>query len=349
VKILSTFFITLILSSCVKLYEFEISSPCQKIMSNNPNEPIVTTVAGSGISGYKDGSSNEAKFSSLHDMAIDKEGNIYALDNSGIRKINKNGYVSTFVKKESISKLGSEYYSNIEIDNSNNIYLIYGSHSILKINPNGELTIFAGNPTINGDSDGKGTNARFYSIYDIVIDKEDNIFVTDRGNDRVRKINKSGEVTTLAGSDSSDLKDKTDLNSKIIRPQEIKIDSENNIILKDDFAIRKISNGVISTIKQLIVINELTKKRINVDEFNEYTKSIFGTNDDKGNNYYISNNRIKKMTSDGKISDFAGVGTGCIDGSVSKAKFNAPSKIIYNNGVLYILDLGSNRVRKIKI
>lgn len=338
-KILSTFFLALVLSSCVKIYEFEISSPCEKIMSNNPNEPIVTTVAGSGIFGYKDGSSNEAQFSHLNDMAIDKEENIYVLDNSGIRKINKNGYVSTFVKKESFLKLGSEFYSDIEIDNSNNIYLIYGSHSILKINPNGELTIFAGNPKINGFSDGNGINARFNSIYDMAIDKEGNIFVTDTGNDRVRKINKSGEVTTLAGSDSSDLKDKNDLNSKLIRPQEIKIDSENNIILKDDFAIRKISNGVISTIKNFMNINDIR----------DYIQSIFGTNDDKGNTYYISNNKIKKMTNDGKTSDFAGVGTGCIDGSVSKSKFNYPSKIIYNNGVLYILDSGSNRVRKIKI
>ena len=55
------------------------------------------------------------------------------------------------------------------------------------------------------------------------------------------------------------------------------------------------------------------------------------------------------MTNEGYITDFAGIGTGCIDGSASKAKFNSPSKIIYYNGTIYISDSRSNRIRKIRI
>ena len=44
-----------------------------------------------------------------------------------------------------------------------------------------------------GNEDGKGTLARFQQLAGIVSDIEGNLFVTDFGNDRIRKISKEGK------------------------------------------------------------------------------------------------------------------------------------------------------------
>ena len=340
-KKLSAFLLTLLLSACVQVYEFEISTPCEKIISNNSNEPIVTTIAGNGIYGYKDGLASEAQFAGLRDMVIDKSGNIYVLDNSGIRKIEINGIVSTFVKKENIQGYTKNtYFRNIEIDNDNNIYFIYErnyeGNAIGKINQKGESIIFAGNPNSNGFSDGNRTEAKFYAISDIAIDQNDNIFVIE--SYKIRKINKSGEVSTIV--DGSYYGSNDGIFSKVTfqKPYNIKIDSENNIFLIDNNSILKISNGIVSTFKAKFFEND----------YYNYNDEISYIIDKQGNFYFTNNNTIKKMTPDGKINDFAGTGTGCIDGSASKAKFNSPL-LIYNNDVIYILDINSNRIRKFKI
>ena len=88
--------------------------------------------------------------------------------------------------------------TSIAVDSSGNTYLTeLGLSSVRKISPAGVVTVFAGDALNSGDTDGVGTEARFSNPGAITIDRDDNIYVLDKG---VRKITPSGLVTTIPGS-----------------------------------------------------------------------------------------------------------------------------------------------------
>jgi len=71
----------------------------------------------------------------------------------------------------------------------------------------------------------------------------------------------------------------------------------------------------------------------------------------------MNNNRIRKITSDGKVSTFTGAATsagigggGFADGKLDVAKFNSPNDIFYHRGTkkFFVADTGNNRIRVIE-
>lgn len=97
---------------------------------------------------------------------------------------------------------------------------------------------------------GTKTNARFKNPNGIVADSQNNIYVVDKGNNCIRKIDSNGVVTTLAGSRTPGLLNGTGTNAKFFSPSGIDIDSFGNLYIADtsNNCIRKIdSNGVVTT------------------------------------------------------------------------------------------------------
>ncbi|MNK05820.1 IPT/TIG domain protein [compost metagenome] len=85
--------------------------------------------------------------------------------------------------------------SGITVDSKGNVYV--GSlNRIHKITPGGVVTTFAG-ASEAGAVDGEGTSARFSSIGGLTVDENDNLFVADRFNARIRKITPQGIVSTV--------------------------------------------------------------------------------------------------------------------------------------------------------
>ena len=142
----------------------------------------------------------------------------------------------------------------ISADKVGNLYVI-DANAVRKISPNLTVTIFAGNPTFSGSSN--GTNALFYVPVDIAVDKNGYIYVADLGNYAVRKISPSGVVSTLAGNGSSGYIDATGANAEFMNLNGIAVDSSGNVYVSDygtynsqtRYVIRKITaDGVVSTL-----------------------------------------------------------------------------------------------------
>ncbi|MCE7996898.1 MAG: hypothetical protein HEP71_33360, partial [Roseivirga sp.] len=171
---------------------------------------VVTTIAGSGRSGSVDGTGTDASFNRPYGIAVDASGNVYIGDTNSnkIRKISPSGVVSTFAGsgiRGSVDSSGTAASFNgprgLAIDASGNVYVADGgNYRIRKISPAGVVSTFAGGS--RGSIDGIGTNARFYSVSDMAIDALGNVYVTDGSDRKIRKIDPSGVVTTLAGSGS---------------------------------------------------------------------------------------------------------------------------------------------------
>ncbi|NIP92794.1 MAG: hypothetical protein GWO24_04740, partial [Akkermansiaceae bacterium] len=88
----------------------------------------------------------------------------------------------------------------LAVDAAGNIYLAErDTHKILRIDPAGTVTDFAGSG-VAGFADGPGATAQFDHPVDIAIDALGNLYVADELNHRIRKVTPAGEVSTMAGS-----------------------------------------------------------------------------------------------------------------------------------------------------
>jgi streptogramin lyase len=86
------------------------------------------------------------------------------------------------------------------VDNSGSIYVgdVF-NHAIRKVTPQGVVTTLAGLPGTFGSADGTGSDARFYFPSQVAVDTTGNVYVTDGGNNTIRRVTPEGVVTTLAG------------------------------------------------------------------------------------------------------------------------------------------------------
>jgi sugar lactone lactonase YvrE len=90
--------------------------------------------------------------------------------------------------------------AGMDTDNDGNIYVAdINNHCIRKITPDGTVTTLAGKPGVAGNVNGQGTAALFDHPTGLVVDKDNNVFVTDTWNWALRKITPGGTVSTVLG------------------------------------------------------------------------------------------------------------------------------------------------------
>jgi sugar lactone lactonase YvrE len=221
---------------------------------------VVTTLAGAGTAGSTDATGTAASFNFPTGVAVDGSGNIYVADqaNNKIRKITSGGVVTTFAGSGTMASTdgtgtGASFYypSDIAIDGSGNLFVLESANNtIRKITPGGVVTTFAGSSTA-GSTDATGTAARFNNPECIAIDGSGNLYVTDYGNNKIRKITSAGVVTTLAGSGTSATVDGTGTGASFNAAYGVEVDASGNVYIGEYYGetIRKITSaGVVTTL-----------------------------------------------------------------------------------------------------
>ncbi len=176
---------------------------------------IITTIAGTGVEGYS-GDGGPAKAAMLgylgSNMARDMSGNIYIpdYDNSRIRKVDSRGIITTIAGTGVAGYSGDGgpateamvLPSGIAVDQIGNIFFTdsYYNH-VRKIDSSGIITTIAGTGYggYSGDG-GPATAAHLDNPSNLAVDPNGNIYVVDTENTRIRKIDSSGIITTIAGT-----------------------------------------------------------------------------------------------------------------------------------------------------
>ncbi|MFH1352591.1 MAG: LamG-like jellyroll fold domain-containing protein [bacterium] len=332
---------------------------------------IITTVAGTGSSGYSGdgGSATSAQLNLPCGVTADDSGNVYIADrnNHRVRKVNTSGTITTIAGNGSAGYSGDGgtatsaqlYFPfGVAVDSSGNVYIAdYGNNRIRKINTSGIITTIAGNGSggYSGD-DGSATSAQLYYPAGVAVDGSGNIYIADYYNHRIRKVDLSGYITTIAGNGSAGYSGDggTATSAQLYYPAGVAVDGAGNIYIAD------YNNKCIRKINTSGIINTIAGTGTGGYSGDDGTATSAQLNDPRGvvtdssGNVYIadsSNNRIRVISTSGIITTIAGTGTSGYsgdDGAATSAQLNWPTGIaITSSGNIYIADATNNRIRKL--
>ena len=220
----------------------------------------ISTIAGTGICGYSGdgGPATQAMVSSPQAVVADRNGNLFIADagNSVIRKIDASGTITTFLTVYTYPN-GAEAARAVAlaIDGDGNLYASDGVSVIWKITPSGSTTIVAGvifNLGYNGDGI-PATQAWLFLPFGLAIDQAGNLYIDDWLNQRIRKVDTGGIISTVAGNGTQGFSGDGGpaTAAQLSLPADVAVDAKGNIYIADwiNFRVREVNRkGIIQTL-----------------------------------------------------------------------------------------------------
>ncbi|HXB40671.1 MAG TPA: T9SS type A sorting domain-containing protein [Bacteroidia bacterium] len=341
--------------------------------SSKAQTPIINTIAGTpGVAGYS-GDNGAATLATLNfptKVASDALGNIYFADNANnaIRKVATTGIITTIAGNGTAGYSGEGGLATsavintpwgVAVHNGDIYFCDQGNQIIRKIDGGtGIISLVAGTPGVSGYSGDSGlaTSATLNSPTGLAVDNAGNIYITDDYNNRVRKVNTSGIITTFAGIGVGGFSGDNGpaYSAQISFPAGISADVNGNIYISDNNnqRIRKINtSGIITTVAGN---GTAGYNGDGIPATTAYLNSPWDAVADAAGNIYIAdffNCRVRKVdVNTGLISTYAGssCGYGGDGGPATSAHMNAPTGLcLKSNGDLIIIDAYSNIIRKV--
>jgi sugar lactone lactonase YvrE len=310
--------------------------------ADSPQPGTVTTLAGTGVAGYKDGPAYQAQFNQPAGIAVDSAGTLYVVEegNYAVRMI-AGGVVSTIAgqgttpgyKDGPASTAEFNQLGGIAIDSAGKLYLAGFSNNRIRVLHNGQVTTLAGNGS-STSVDGPAPSASFNHPHDLVVDTTGAVYVAEMSGNRVRKIAK-GQVTTFAGSGVLGDTDGPVASAEFTLPTGIDLDGSGGLVVAEQSRlIRRIANGQVST---------LAGKQ---NEFSDPEDVVLGP----GGVFYIADfggHSIKKLEN-GQVTILAGDPSepAFKDGTLSQARFYKPHGLAVGpKGELYVADYENHAIR----
>ena len=342
---------------------------------------VLTTVAGTGAEGHSGdgGPATSATLFAPYGIRTDARGNLYIADRLScyIRRVDTGGIITTVAGNGTCSFVGDGLPSGdggtatsaalgspqgLAIDAAGNLYIAdFQNHRIRKVNPSGIISTVAGNGTSGFSGDGDiATKAQFFYPADVAVDASGNLFIADENNARVRKVNKNGIISTVAGNGVSGYGgDGGPATSAALSiPTGVAVDSAGNLYVADSAGqrVRKIdASGTISTFAGTGVSGG-TIISDNVPAGAANLAYPTGVAPDNNGNVYIANylgSLVSKVDSSGALTNVAGNGIAGFSqdgGSATASSLYLPWSVAADGfGNLYISETTGNRIRKLAV
>jgi sugar lactone lactonase YvrE len=330
--------------------------------AQNPTAPgTIVTVAGTGSAGFSaDGvRALEARLDSPAGLALDARGTLYFADtfNYRVRKINPDGTLATVAGGNGpgfsgdggaarAAKLSDPTFMTVD-GAGNLLFSDVGNHRVRNVAPDGTISTVAGTGTggYKGDG-GPATQARLNGPAGLAVDAEGNRFIAELFNQRVRKIDPAGVITTVAGGGTKKAGEADGgpaTEARLGRVADVAVDTAGNLYLVDydNHQVRKVDRqGKISTVAGTGLPGfsgdggPATQARL--------TRPLQVAVDSAGNLFIADwgNYRVRKVAPDGTISTIAGNGTRRYTGDGGQATatgLRGPSELVIDaDGNLYL-------------
>ena len=317
-----------------------------------------------------------AKLGSPTSLVFDSDGNLYVSECTGtfgaknhILKIDPVGMLTIFAGQgpadfsgDGGAALSAFLYCpwGLAFAPDGSLYMAdHGANRVRRIDVDGIITTVVGSGPIGIDAGsfsgdgGPATQATLQEPTEIAFDVEGNLYISDRDNDRIRKVDTNGIITTVAGNGESGLSADGGQATAgpIDDPAGLAFDSEGRLFFSDsnNFRIRRIDkNGILTTVAGN------GDSKFSGDGGQATAAGIVPGNlafDSEGNLYIVDGNRIRMIDKNGIITTVAGnATTGSLDdgGPAIDATLFSPIALAFDaEGNLYITEDATSRVRKI--
>lgn len=333
----------------------------------------ITTVAGGNKAGFS-GDGGPARAAQLYGpscVALDSKGNLYIADlrNGRVRRVRPDGVIETVIgtgvwdlqegdtRPALETNLVQPY--GLTVDAADNLYVISRGHSkVFKVTPDGVAHRIAGTGErgFSGDG-GSAIDAQIWGGNHLLVYASGEILIGDTGNQRIRKIDTAGIISTVAGTGtegfSGDGGPATEAQFSGISA--LAFDSAASVYVADfaNHRIRKITTGGIIT-----TIAGTGDPKYNGDGLPATQANIgepCGVVVDAAGIVYIGdqfNRRVRAVTPDGIIHTVAGIGKVGLEGDngspALEARLISPDILCIDGvGNIYIPDFANHAVRKL--
>jgi hypothetical protein len=351
-------------------------SPALTVTQGTATPGMIITVAGDATQGFTGdgGIATNAELRNPLGVAADALGNFYIADagNERIRKVNASGTITTVAGNgyqdssynggfsgDNGPAINAElnYPRGVAVDVIGNIYIADANNNRIRmVSPSGIITTVAGNgyAGFSGDN-GLAISAELNNPQGVAVDASGNIYIADTANNRIRKVNPSGTITTAAGNGtqgfSGDDGDATI--AELAYPRGVGADASGNIYIPDTLnsRIRKVStNGIITTVAGVATNGYSGDNGLATSA--QLNGPMGATVDATGNIYIadMSNRRIRMVSPNGIITTVAGNGLSGYSGdygpATSATLFSPWGVAVDASGNLYIAD-ENTRVRMV--
>ena len=317
----------------------------------------ITTVAGGTSDAEFTGDGGPATSALLNlgylrsGIALDSGGALYITEEFGrVRKIDRNGIITTVAK---VPNVGS--FSGVAVDPAGAVYLASDGR-IRKIDTQGTITPVAGNGTFRASGDGGPATSAGMSISGIAVDRAGALFIVENGNNRVRKVDTNGIITTIAGNGTAGWSGDGGpaAAASVQSPSAVAVDADGVLYIAQSGPIHRIRrvdrNGTISTVAGNGTAGfsgdggPATSASLNIP--------IALAVDGSGNIYIAEmRNRVRKVDASGMITTVAGDGTEGFAGDggpAIAARLHSPVALaVTSDGTLFISDWGNQRIRMV--
>ncbi|MDE3197233.1 MAG: IPT/TIG domain-containing protein [Acidobacteriota bacterium] len=319
----------------------------------------VVTIAGTGgMPGWSGdgGPALSAQFTNPIRVAVDSKGNLYITDygNQSIRFVNSDtNVVSSIAGNDTLgysgdggpargSQLADPH--DVAVDNQGNVYIADTLNArVRKIDTSGNISTFAGTGTRGYSGDGgPAANAQISLPTGLAVDKAGNLYIADFGNATVRKVDLSGNITTVAGigyaTFGAAAGDGGLATSAVLQqPYAVQVDTAGVIYIGDigTSSIRRVdTKGIIGT-----YVQNFPGQNFAVDS----TGSIYFAN--------YRDNTVEKITPNGSRLWIAGDGIAGYSGDgglAIAAQFSQPYGVAVDaSGNVFVADAASAVIREL--
>ncbi|MDR2675521.1 MAG: immunoglobulin domain-containing protein, partial [Opitutaceae bacterium] len=313
----------------------------------------VSTLAGqAGVGGTADGAGAAARFTAPSGLAVDAAGDVYVANAGGgtVRKLAFSGtQVTTLALTDAAGTVSDLFIkpSGIAVAGTGTIYIAdTGDHVIYKFPEGGSLdtlTVLAGLSGSAGYADtAGGAGALFNAPGGLALDSsQQNLYVADTGNHRIRKITLAGGTVSTVAADADCFN----------APLAVAVDQNDNIYVADsgNDVVRIITpDGGISTLAGAVGEGGARDGAREAARFNQPSALVL---DASGMLYVLdaASDTVRKLTIQNRnvetIAGHAGAG-GSADGDGSAARFSKPAGIALTSaGGLVVADTGNHTLR----
>jgi len=325
----------------------------------------IWAVAGNGTAGYSgdNGAATNASLNAPRGIAVDTAFNVYIADagNKRIRMVTPGGTITTVAGGGTLTPYNGALATSvalalpagIAVDGSGDLYIADSGYAkVFRVTPDGHIWADAGTglPGYSGDG-GLATSAELGMPYGVAVDTAGNRYITDLGNNVIRKVTAYGYISTVAGNGSVYYNGGgAATNAQFGNVYSTATDSSGNLYVADWQANRVFevsTSGAISTVAGTGVAGY---NGDNIPAASAQLSAPVSVAVDSSGNLYIAdefNFRIRKVSA-GTITTVAGDGVegSSGDGGLATSAEMLPTGLAVNpSGAVYFIDLLANRVR----